>query len=172
MSRWIAASAVFVCLVAVGACDDDDGPTAPGNDVRLLAGLSPFNEVPVVTNAERSGSGLAQITLRVTRNAANVITAATADFEVSLTAFPAGTTLTGAHIHTGAAGTAGGIVVDSGLTAGQVVLTNGSASFTRNGVVVTPTVAQNILNNPAGFYFNVHSTTNAPGMARGQLQFQ
>jgi hypothetical protein len=137
-----------------------------------VAGLSPFNEVPVVTNAERSGSGLAQITLHLTRNAAGAITAATADFEVALTGFPTGTTLTAAHIHPGAAGTTGPPTVATGLTSGQIVLSNGAANFTRNGITVTPTVAQNIINNPAGFYFNVHSTLNPPGVARGQLQFQ
>ena len=173
MSRLIPALALLVCLGAAGACDDDDSPTtADPNNVRLIAGLSPFNEVPVVTNAERSGSGLAQITLHLTRNAAGAITAATADFEVALTDFPAGTTLTGAHIHPGAAGTTGSVIVSTGINSGEIVLTNGSASFTRNGVTVTPTVAQNILNNPAGFYFNVHSTLNAPGIARGQLQLQ
>ena len=28
---------------------------------------------------------------------------------------------------------------------------------------------QSIIDNPAGFYFNVHSSTNPGGVARGQL---
>ena len=172
MSRLIHALAIVVCVVSAGACDDDDSPTAPGNDVRFVASLSPFSEVPAVTNADRTGSGLAQIVLHVTRNAANVITAATADFEVALTGFPAGTTLTGAHIHPGVAGVNGPPAVDTGITTGQIVLANGAGSFTRTGITVTPTTAQNLLNNPAGFYFNVHTTLSPPGAARGQLQFQ
>ena len=175
MSRWTRALAVFVCLAAfgaVGACDDDDDtPTTAGNEVRLIAGLSPFNEVPPVTTADRSGSGLVEITLHLTRDAAGTITAATADFEVALTGFPTGTTLTGAHIHPGVAGVNGSVAVSTGIANGEIVLTNGTASFTRNGVTVTPATAQNIISNPAGFYFNVHSTVTPSGCARGQLQF-
>ena len=173
MSRLIHALAIVVCVTAAGACgDDDDSPTAPGNDVRLIAGLSPFNEVPAVTNADRTGSGLVEITLHLTRNAAGTITAATADFEVALTGFPTGTTLTGAHIHPGAAGVNGGVAVSTGIASGEIVLSNGAGNFTRNGVTVTPAVAQSIISNPAGFYFNVHSVLSPPGAARGQLQFQ
>jgi len=173
MSRLIPALALFVCLGAVGACDDDDSPTTPDpNNVRLIAGLSPFNEVPPVANADRTGSGLVQITLHLTRNAAGAITAATADFEVALTGFPDGTVLTGAHIHPGVAGVNGGVAVSTGIASGEIVLANGAGSFTRTGATVTPTVAQNIVSNPAGFYFNVHSVLNPPGAARGQLQAQ
>ena len=172
MSRLTHALAVVVCLAGATACDDDDSPTAPGNDVRLVAGLSPFNEVPAVSNADRTGSGLVQITLHLTRNAAGTITAATADFEVALTGFPTGTTLTGAHIHPGVAGVNGSVAVSTGIASGEIVLANGAGSFTRNGITVTPTLAQNIVSNPAGYYFNVHSILNPPGMARGQLQFQ
>jgi hypothetical protein len=34
---------------------------------------------------------------------------------------------------------------------------------------VDPAVAQNIINNPSAFYFNIHSTLNPGGVARGQL---
>jgi len=172
MSRLTRALAICVCLVTAGACDDDDSPTTSPNDVRLIAGLSPFNEVPAVTNADRTGSGLVQITLHLTRNAANVITAATADFEVALTGFPDGTVLTGAHMHPGVAGVNGGVAVSTGIASGEIVLANGAGSFTRNGVTVTPAVAQSIVSNPAGFYFNVHTVLSPPGAARGQLQFQ
>ena len=62
------------------------------------------------------------------------------------------------------------VVVPTALTAGQVVLTNGSGSFTSaNTGVLAPELAQAIINNPAGYYFNVHSTLNGGGVARGQL---
>jgi hypothetical protein len=37
------------------------------------------------------------------------------------------------------------------------------------GVAVTAEIAQAIMNNPAGFYFNVHSAVNGGGVARGKL---
>src|SRR5438094_463711 len=33
-------------------------------------------------------------------------------------------------------------------------------------------VAQNLLNNPGAYYFNVHTTVNGGGVARGQLTKQ
>lgn len=172
MRRLTLACALLVCLVAGACSDDDDNPNSPtGNEVRLIAGLSPFNEVPLVTNAETSGSGLLTLTLKLTRNAAGTITAATADFNVSLTGFPPGTSLVAAHIHPGAAGVVGAPLVDTGIGT-SVNLTSGSASFTRTGITVAPATAQSIISNPAGFYFNVHTTLNPPGAARGQLQLQ
>ena len=37
-------------------------------------------------------------------------------------------------------------------------------------VKVLPEVAQQIINTPEVYYFNVHSTINPGGVARGQLQ--
>jgi hypothetical protein len=34
---------------------------------------------------------------------------------------------------------------------------------------VPPSLAQQILNTPSDFYFNVHSSLNPSGIARGQL---
>jgi len=61
------------------------------------------------------------------------------------------------------------VVVNTSLGAGEVTISNGVASFTKANITVDPAVAQRILNNPAGFYFNVHTTLNAGGVARGQL---
>ena len=172
-SRLTLAAAMFACLAAGACSDDDDNPNSPtGNDVRLIAGLSPFNEVPAVSNADTSGSGLVTVTFHLTRNASGTITAATADFNVSLTGFPTGTVLTGAHIHPGVAGTTGSVLVNTGIASGEINLSSGAASFTRTGITVTPANAQAIISNPAGFYFNAHTTLNPPGAARGQLQLQ
>ena len=56
------------------------------------------------------------------------------------------------------------------VVAGQVTLTNGTGTFTRINLPITPVAnAQAIINNPAGFYFNVHSSLNPNGVIRGQL---
>jgi hypothetical protein len=73
------------------------------------------------------------------------------------------------HIHQAPAGVAGGVVVSGNLTPGQNVLANGSGSITATNLPVPVAIAQGMLNNPAGFYFNVHSTLNPGGAARGQL---
>jgi hypothetical protein len=161
----IATSAVFVTAIACR-----DSPTEPSTEtVTFTALLSPANEVPPVINAEASGNGTATVTLVVNRDGGGGITSAIAGFQVNLAGFPAGTALTMAHIHRGAIGANGDIVVDTGLTAGEVVLTSGAGGFTKPGVGVTPAIAQELLSGPSAFYVNVHSVLNGTGMARGQM---
>jgi hypothetical protein len=140
-------------------------PTKP----TFTAALSPANEVPPVANAESTVSGNATIVLDTTKDAAGNVTAATATFTVSLSGFPAGSTVNIAHIHEGANTCACPVVVNTSLAAGQATVTNGVTSFTKDGIAVTAEVAQRLLSNPAGFYFNVHSTLNPGGVARGTL---
>ena len=163
---------VLTAALLVGACSDDS-PTNPSTVTPVAtAQLAPGNENPPVTNADQSGSGSVAIRLNVVRDSSQAITQATADFVVNLAGFPANTSLTGAHIHTGAVGVNGGIVVNTGIVTGDIVLANGSGSFTRTGINVSNDTAQSILNNPAAFYFNVHTTINTGGAARGQLALQ
>jgi hypothetical protein len=168
MTRVLVAGVAALALLVGVACDDDS-PTSPSETITLSAQLSPANEVPPVSNAEASGSGTATIRLHVTRDSAGTITAASADFQVTLAGFPPATALTMAHIHQGAVGTNGSIVVDTGLTPGQTTLATGAGSFTKNGIDVTPTVAQAIVADPSAFYFNIHTVLNSDGAARGQL---
>jgi hypothetical protein len=164
--------AAGLSILAIG-CGSKSPTTSTANPttVKFTAALLPSNEVPAVTNAEAVGSGSANITFNLTRDAAGNITSATADFAVLLAGFPPNTPANIAHIHPGAAGVAGPVLVNTGLVAGQVVLTNGSGSFTRTGITnnMDPAHAQDMINNPSQYYFNVHSTMNPGGFARGQL---
>ena len=167
----------MLALVLAFGISCDDSPTSPSdpNVARFTAILLPSNEVPAITNADASASGTMQLTMTVTRDAANTITGATYDFAINITGFPANTTLTGAHIHNAPAGTNSGIVVGLPLTASDVVVPTGQTSFTKNGLsstsatVSAAAVAQGIFNNPSGNYFNVHTTLNTGGAIRGQL---
>jgi len=125
--------------------------------------------VPPITNADASGGGTATIALTVTKDDAGTITSATANFQISVTGFAAGTTVTDAHIHNGAAGGNAGIYVNVGLTSGELAIANGSGSITKNGINVPSDRAAAILSNPAGHYFNVHTSLNPAGAIRGQL---
>ena len=150
-------------------------PTTPSNSnqVKFTATLLPSNETPAVTGAEASGRGTATIIFNLTRDSAGAITAATADFTVEATGFPAGTPITAAHIHPGAAGASNSPLINMGLGSGEIVLANGSQTFFKTGLTgggaLTPAVAQDIINNPANYYFNIHTVTNSGGVARGQL---
>jgi hypothetical protein len=161
--------AVVLALAAAG-CSSNSTPTNPSpTNPTFTATLSPANEVPPITNAESTVNGNASITLVVTRDASQNITAASATFVVNLTGFPAGSAVNIAHIHEGANTCACPVVVNTSLAAGEVSISNGVASFTKTGINVDAAVAQRILSNPAGFYFNVHTTLNPGGVARGQL---
>jgi len=158
--------------LAAAGCSKSSSPTNPSpTKPTFTADLRPANENPPIGNAENTGSGQSTTTFDVTRDAGNNITACTATFVVNLTGFPAGTPINIAHIHQGAAGTNGSIVFSTSLAAGEVNLANGSGSFSKAGISPAggPEVCNAIINNPAGYYFNVHSTLNPGGVARGQL---
>lgn len=162
---------VFAALSLVAAgCSSSTTPTTntPAKPT-FTATLSTANEVPPISNSEAGGTGQATITWDLTKDAAGNVTAAAATFQVNLAGLPPNTPINIAHIHVGAAGTTGSVVVPTTLTAGRVVLANGSGSFTDTQPVVDPALAQTIINNPSGFYFNLHSTLNGGGVVRGQL---
>jgi CHRD domain len=163
---------VLALALAAHGCSSDDSPTSPSpnaNTVRFTADLSALNETPPVTGAESSVRGTAVITFNLGRDAAGTVTSATALFEVGLTGIPAGSAINIAHIHPGRAGVAGSVLVNTGLAAGQAIVTNGTAQFTKADVNLTVANAQAIMADPAGYYFNVHSAANPSGVARGQL---
>ena len=168
---------VMIALILMFAVSCDDSPTSPSdpNVARFTAILLPGNEVPPVTNADRTASGTMELTMTVTRDAAQAITGATYDFTIHMTGFPAGTRLTGAHIHAGSAGNNTPVVVGVPLTADEQTLATGQATITKTGLssssatVPAASVASTIFNNPAGNYFNVHTSVNPGGAIRGQL---
>ncbi len=167
----------MLALVLAFGISCDDSPTSPSdpNVARFTAILLPSNEVPPITNADVAASGTMQLTMTVTRDAASNITGATYDFVINYTGFPANTTLTGAHIHNAPASVNAGVVVGLPLTTSDTAVPTGQGSMTKTGLsstsaTVSPAaVAQGIFNNPAGNYFNVHTTINTGGAIRGQL---
>ena len=166
-------SVLLIGIMAFTAgCDEDPAPAPSGSLPPVFtATLTTAAEVPAPSAAEQSCSGTVRIQLNVTRaNATSPITAATADFNATIAACPTTTVIRISHIHEAPVGVSGGIVVDPGIAQGDVVLTNGAGGFTKNGINVTDVnVAQRMIDNPAGFYFNIHSVANGPGVIRGQL---
>jgi hypothetical protein len=136
---------------------------------RFTAQLSPTNEVPPVTGPESTASGTVTIEFAIERDAGGAITTAVATFQMQVSNFPVTSTISMAHIHRGAVGVNGVVIVDTGVSTGLFPLAAGSGSLSRQGISVTPSVAQEILSNPAVFYFNMHSTLNPNGVLRGQL---
>lgn len=164
-------SLIALALFAAG-CSKDSSPTTPSTPTRptFTAELRASNEVPPIAGAEAGGTGNATVTFDVTRDASNNVTAATATFVVNISGLPPGTPINIAHIHEAPAGVNGSVRVSTTLTAGELNLATGSGSFTRTGIAVNPVdLANQIIANPAGFYFNAHSSLNPGGVVRGQL---
>jgi hypothetical protein len=114
----------------------------------LTATLRGSNEVPP---ADPDGTGTA--TFRMIRGASLICYQLT----VSNITLPA----TAAHIHVGAVGVNGPIVVP---------LTPPNASGSAAGCAVTTrALVGAILDNPSGYYANVHTTDYPAGAIRGQL---
>jgi hypothetical protein len=114
----------------------------------LTATMNGANEVPV---ADPDGTGTG--TFRMIRGAAVICY----ELNVSNITLPA----TAAHIHVGAAGVNGNVVVPLNApdASGKAM---GCAATTR-------TLVGAILDNPAGYYANVHTTDFPNGAIRGQL---
>ena len=171
MKRYAIVAAVAILAAACGS----SSPNSPSNTlpttITFTAALSPANEVPPITNADRDGRGNGTFTLNLTRDSAGVITAAKATFIYSLSGFPNGSTVILTHIHTGGPGGNGSPIVNSGLTAANAIpMPNGTlTNQTFADITVPPADAQKIIDDPNGFYFNVHTTLNAGGAARAQL---
>jgi hypothetical protein len=156
------------------ACSDDSSPTGPSNSgpIVFTQALSAANEVPSFTNSESNARGTSTITFNVARDSSGAVTGGgTVNFAAQVNSFPAGSVLRAAHIHTGVAGVAGGIMIDTGLTAANPIAINsdGTASLNFTDRPITADLAQQIVANPAAFYFNIHSPINPGGAVRGQL---
>jgi hypothetical protein len=128
--------------------------------------LSPANETSAIVGGEGTSSGTVTITFVTTKDAAGNVTSANATAVANVQGLPAGATITNSHIHTGAAGVAGQVLVP--FPPGSVTLTGGAGTFTTT-TAVAGSDATNIMNNPAGFYYNIHTAANGGGVMRGQL---
>jgi hypothetical protein len=170
-------------LVAAGCGDDDVPPTATIMR-RLTATLSPANETPPVTGVNSSGES--RVIVRTERN----LTTGTLDTASVLveTVVANIDSVTAAHIHAGAAGVAGPVMI--GLTPtyalvrgarvarhlpDSATLLNGSLSYvaiTRTSAFTAPFTFDSLLAriNAGTAYVNVHTIKNPGGEIRGQIQ--
>ena len=154
----------FALGAGLGACGGDDegdqtrvttDTSAPGEKTdgapqTLKARLSGAEEVPGPGVEVGVGAALVDITG----------TKACYDLNATLGEKP-----TAAHIHEGAKGTSGPVVVDLKPT-----FEPGESAFMAESCVdLAPDVAAKLLANPAGYYVNVHTPSHPNGAIRGQL---
>lgn len=131
-------------------------PTPTANTFK--AELKSSNQNPPITSPEASCAGNSTVT----------ITGTSVKFDVVISGCPSSTAINIGHIHEGAAGTNGPVRIDTGLKAGDLVLTGGGVSFSRTVNGDAAIIAQ-VIANPAGWYVNFHSTLHPGGVIRGQL---
>jgi CHRD domain len=164
---------VAILAAACGSSPSQPSNTPPPNTIVFTAALSASNEVPPITNADSNGKGSGTFTLNLTRDASGNITAAKGTFVYNLSGFPAGTTVRATHIHEGGPGIGNGTVkIDSGLTPANAFTVNNDGSIgnqTFADVNVDATLAGQVIANPNGYYFNVHTGLNPGGAVRAQL---
>lgn len=171
MKRYAILAAAGILAAACGSKTPTTPSNTQPNSIVFTAALAATNEVPPITNADRDARGTGTFTLNLTRDGAGTITAATATFVYSLSGFPAGTQIRLTHIHEGGPAVTGTVVVDTGLTAANpITLADGTlTNQTFSNISVTVPLANQIIANPNGYYFNVHSVLNPGGAVRAQL---
>jgi CHRD domain len=155
---------VVFALVAIAAAGGTKGSPVKSATPVFKLSLKPSQEVPPLTGLRASGRG--NVTFDLTRDSQGVITDGEVVFYVNYR-FSGPVTIIGLHIHVGAKGTNGPIVVDSGVTAFEEPDGRGNITTV---VTAGPALLQAILDNPRGYYVNLHTTDNPGGAMRDQLR--
>ena len=178
--------AVLVLVLGIGVmaagCDEELSPVTPTGLVTLVSQMSAANEVPPA-GAQGNPAGALEAGA-IGSLSVDMVPAADGSYVASFSfrisglvgagRLPApldsGSVIVAGHIHSGAAGTAGPPVVPLPISqTAPIVSPTGSVVLTIQNVPVTAAVANAILANPGGFYFNLHSALNPAGVVRGQL---
>ena len=122
---------------------------------RRLIRLSGANEVPA---GDADGIGWARVSVRPDEG--------TVCYVVKVKRLDA---ITAAHIHIGAAGTNGGVVVDLAILTADTKVAGNSTLYSDCIEGLDATLLTSIKENRAAYYLNVHTTAYPDGAIRGQL---
>ncbi len=143
--------------------------------VETLGNTVPMNtaqEVNPPAPLPAGATGVGTYTINPVRNTVTgEITGGSFRFTVTPN-IPAGSVVRGLHIHEAVAGVNGPIVLDSGLSGtNSITLTTGTETITAASVVTSTSLEpfKRFINNPVGFYMNLHTSANPAGVIRGQM---
>ncbi len=134
--------------------------------------MLPSNETPPI--AGLAANAQTSISIYLLRNADGTIAAGTMIFDVNFRGFPAGTTITGLHIHRAKVGVSGGIVIPTDVdnNANKITSDTGNGNIFKI-VTVSSTdgiaALNDLVKNPSDFYVNLHTTVNGGGAIREQI---
>lgn len=149
-------------LVAVGSATAKK-PALSATPVFKL-NLRPSQEVPPIKGLRASAVG--SVTFDLERSSSGAITSGEVVFYFNYS-FPGSTNITGLHIHQGAKGTNGPVVVSSNVA--SFTDADGQGNVTTVVTGTSPSVLQAILDNPRGYYVNLHTSVNPGGALREQM---
>jgi hypothetical protein len=143
-----------------------------GNRLIFRPIMSPALEnPPIPLDAE----GAALVEVNVNRDPqTGAITSGTVIFDVDYR-FPSPVTITGLHIHNGAAGVNGPVVIDTGTNSTSTAVLNATRGNIFRVVDInssnTNAIAalNGLFSDPTQYYINMHTTVNPGGVIRGQL---
>jgi len=138
--RWVAALALTGAIAMIAGCQSM-APTMAGQEIAL----SGANEVPAVTT---TASGTGTVTVNADRTVSARITVS-------------GMTATASHIHEGAAGANGPVIVPFTKTGDNTFAAPDGAKLTES---------QYASYKAGNLYVNVHSARNPGGEVRAQLK--
>ncbi|MCB1021076.1 MAG: CHRD domain-containing protein [Bryobacterales bacterium] len=136
----------------------------------FTAPLSPSSENPPIEGVAAGGNAV--VLIHMTRDSSGALTRAVVDFQIDVAAEDV-ISASAMHIHRGARGTNGPVVIDSNF--GAVLDLSGEHHLFRQNIVTDSdglAVVESLLTNPSGFYVNMHATAPAGlrgGFVRGQL---
>jgi hypothetical protein len=143
-------SSLILSLVVAGSAMAGGKP--------LVATLLPGNEVPNPPGGDPSATARGSFAMTVNYGHRTVC------YWLSWEGLS--TPATAAHIHVGAAGVPGGVVVPLSVVPNST-MTSGSTSDCIEGI--DGDLLKAIIQNPTGYYVNVHNDTRPGGAIRGQL---
>jgi hypothetical protein len=155
-----------VALVMIGAAGGAQAkkPALSATPVFKLH-LKPSQEVPPIKDLKANAVG--SVTFDLERSSAGAITSGEVIFYFNY-AFPASVNITGLHIHQAPKGSAvPTFVVNSGVI--PFADSDGKGNITTVVTGVTPATLQAILDNPRGYYVNLHTSVNPDGALRAQM---
>jgi hypothetical protein len=160
-----AAVVLVAAIPFIAACDDDDDDGTEPTATNFTVALAHATEVPVCATAGANSLGAATVTI----NAANTSIAVN-----NLTFSGLSGAATMAHIHSGAVGVAGPIVIDFGATVANPLTSGFTHTYTSTDYIAA-------VGAPASFgafltaakagnaYINIHTPGCGSGEIRGQL---
>lgn len=154
-----------VALVVIGAAGGAQAkkPALSATPVFKLH-LKPSQEVPQVKDLKANAVG--SVTFDLERSGVGAIISGEVIFYFNYS-FPSSVNITGLHIHQAPKGSVAPPLVSSGVTPFTDV--DGKGNITTVVTGVTPATLQAILNNPRGYYVNLHTSVNPDGALREQM---